>query len=64
MPCENIKSHVDDVVREIQNVKLSVGGSTFSVFNPKRNGNVGFQILNIQKTDIQSYEYKQVGLYF
>lgn len=63
-PCENIKSHVDDVVREIQNVKLSVGGSTFSVFNPKRNGNVGFQILNIQKTDIQSYEYKQVGLDF
>lgn len=62
-PCENIKSHVDDVVKEIQGVELSDGGLTYSVFNPNRNGNVGFQILNIQKNDVTSYQYRQVGEY-
>ncbi|XP_062603475.1 uncharacterized protein LOC134265243 [Saccostrea cucullata] len=62
-PCKNIKGHVDEVVTEIQNVELTVAGSAFSVFNSRRNGNVGFQILNIQKNDIKSYQYRQVGEY-
>jgi hypothetical protein len=60
-PCQNIKGHVDEVVREIQNVELTVDGSVFTVFNSEGNGNVGFQILNIQKTGINSYQYRQVS---
>lgn len=61
-PYKNIKNHINNIIKKIQTIKLSNNNLTYSIFNTNQNKNIKFQILNIQKKNITSYQYKQIFL--
>ncbi|KAK3103433.1 hypothetical protein FSP39_019176 [Pinctada imbricata] len=65
-PCENSMERANEMAAIFQDVKLNISqsGSTsqFQVFNNERNGNLGFEILNVQQSG-NSYRNVKVGSY-
>lgn len=62
-PCPNYFKYVSNVVRNIKEVMLPRGGSDVRVFKDNGNGNVGFEILNVQQDQNQKLVYVPVGSY-
>lgn len=62
-PCPNYFKYVSNVVRNIKEVTLQRGSNDIRVFKDDGNGNIGFEILNVQQDPNQELIYVPVGSY-
>lgn len=62
-PCPNYFKYILNVVRNIKEVSLQRGSKNIRLFKDDGNGNVGFEILNVQQDQNQELIYVQVGTY-